>query len=110
MFTEMLGPIEISADTLALDAIGEVQPGGHFFGSSHTMARYETAFYQPMLSDWRNYETWEQAGAPDATQRATAIWKQLLEHYEQPPLDPAVAEELDAFVRRRKDEIERQAA
>jgi trimethylamine--corrinoid protein Co-methyltransferase len=87
-----------------------VQPGGHFFGSPHTMERYETAFYQPMISDWRNYETWEEAGALTATERATAVWKQLLENYEQPPLDPAIAEELDAFVRRRKEEINRAAA
>ncbi len=110
MFSEMLRPIEVNKETLGLEAIEEVAPGGHFFGSPHTMARYETAFYQPMLSDWRNYETWEEAGAPDATRRATALWKQLLAQYEQPPLDPAVAEELEAFVRRRKDEIGRQAA
>ena len=110
MFSEMLRPIEVDEANLALDAIEAVQPGGHFFGEPHTMERYETAFYQPMLSDWRNYETWEEAGSPNATERATGIWKQLLEGYEQPPLDPAVAEELDAFVRRRKDEIKRQAA
>ena len=110
MFSEMLRPIEVNEATLALDAIEAVQPGGHFFGSPHTMERYETAFYQPLLSDWRNYETWEEAGSPTATERATAIWKQLLKEYEQPPLDPAVAEELEAFVRRRKDEIKRQAA
>jgi trimethylamine--corrinoid protein Co-methyltransferase len=90
------------------DAIREVGPGGHFFGAAHTLERYETAFYQPLLSDWRNYETWEEAGSPTATERATAIWKQLLKEYEQPPLDPAVAEELEAFVRRRKDDIKRQ--
>jgi trimethylamine---corrinoid protein Co-methyltransferase len=110
MFSEMLRPIEVDDANLALDAIGAVQPGGHFFGSPHTMERYETAFYEPLLSDWRNYETWEEAGSLTATQRATAIWKQLLKTYQQPPLDPAVAEELAAFVQRRKDEIERQAA
>jgi len=110
MFAEMLLPIEVDTASLALDAIRDVQPGGHFFGSPHTMERYETAFYQPMISDWRNYETWEEAGAPTATERATAVWKQLLEDYEQPPLDPAIAEELDVFVRRRKEQIDRAAA
>ncbi len=62
------------------------------------------------LADWRNFETWQEAGAETATQRATAIWKSLLEAYGQPPLDPAVAEALDAYVRRRKEEIARQAA
>jgi trimethylamine--corrinoid protein Co-methyltransferase len=110
MFAEMLQPIKVDTASLALDAIRDVQPGGHFFGSPHTIERYETAFYQPMISDWRNYETWEEAGALTATERATAVWKRLLEEYEQPPLDPAIAEELDAFVRRRKEEIKRVAA
>ena len=110
MMAEVLSPLEVTEETLGLDATREVGPGGHFFGAAHTLARYETAFYQPMLADWRNYETWEEAGAETATQRATAIWKTLLEAYEQPPLDPAVAEALDAYVRRRKEEIARQAA
>jgi trimethylamine--corrinoid protein Co-methyltransferase len=110
MMAETLTPVEIDADSLGLDAIRAVEPGGHFFGSPHTMERYETAFYQPILSDWRNYEQWEEAGAPSATERATGAWKQLLEGYEQPALDPAVAEALEAFVRRRKEEIAREAA
>jgi trimethylamine--corrinoid protein Co-methyltransferase len=68
------------------------------------MERYETAFYQPMLSDWKNFESWEEAGAVDATHRAHRIYKQLLDGYEQPPLDKAVKEELEAFVSRRKEE------
>ena len=110
MIAEVLNPIEVTEETLGLDAIRKVGPGGHFFGAAHTLARYETAFYQPMQADWRNFETWQEAGAETATQRATAIWKSLLEAYEQPPLDPAVAEALDAYVRRRKEEIARQAA
>ena len=68
------------------------------------MERYTTAFYAPMLSDWRNYETWLEAGGETATQRAGRMVKQLLNDYEPPPLDPAVKEELDAFVERRKRE------
>jgi Trimethylamine len=102
---EVLVPIPVDDDALGLDAIAEVGPGGHFFGSAHTLARYETAFYRPMLSDWRNFETWEEDGAHTATQRANRIWKQLLAEYEPPPLDPAAAEALDTFVARRKREI-----
>ena len=92
-------------DALGLDAIAEVGPGGHFFGTAHTLARFETAFYRPMLSDWRNFETWQEDGARTATERANRIWKQLLAEYEPPPLDPGGAEALDAFVERRKREI-----
>lgn len=57
-----------------------------------------------MLSDWRNFETWRQAGAEDATQRAHRLYKKLLAEFEPPPLEPAIAEELEAFVERRKRE------
>jgi trimethylamine---corrinoid protein Co-methyltransferase len=101
---EFMQPIVVDDDTLALDAITEVGPGGHFFGVGHTLARYETAFYAPILSDWRNFETWREAGALTADQRANAIWKQLLVDYQQPPLDPAKDEALKEFVERRRRE------
>ncbi len=101
---EFLQPLVVDEETLAVDAIKEVGPGGHFFGVGHTLARYETAFYAPILSDWRNYETWRQAGALTAADRAHAIWKQLLAEYQPPPLDPAKEEALRAFVDRRKRE------
>ncbi len=99
-----LEPVDFSPDELAVDAIREVGPGGHFFGAAHTLERYETAFYEPVLSDWRNWETWRADGARDATQRAAALWRRLLEEYEEPPMDPAIREELTAFIDRRKRE------
>ncbi|HNB25965.1 MAG TPA: trimethylamine methyltransferase family protein [Alphaproteobacteria bacterium] len=102
--TEFMQPLVIDDDTLGLDAIKEVGPGGHFFGSAHTLARYETAFYAPLVSDWRNFETWRLAGAHDAAQRANTIWKQLLAEFTPPPIDPAIDEALKDFVARRKAE------
>jgi trimethylamine--corrinoid protein Co-methyltransferase len=102
MMSEYLKPLEVSDDTIALDAIAEAGAGGHFFGVEHTMSRYETAFYQPFLSDQRNFETWEEDGSIDTQVRANRIWKQLLSDYEQPPLDPAIDEELMDYVARRK--------
>ncbi len=104
MVIEFLQPLEISEDSLGLDAIREVGPGGHFFGAAHTLARYTDAFYAPMISDWRNYQQWHAAGRPEAWQKANALWKQALAEYEPPPIDPAIAEELDAFVARRIEE------
>jgi len=104
MMAEFLQPMPVDDDTLAYDAIAEVAPGGHFFGAAHTLEHYETAFYDPLLSDWRNFETWEEDGSKTATERANGIWKQLLKDFEAPELDPAIAEELDAFVTRRKKE------
>jgi len=105
MMSEYLQPVVVDAETIGLDAIAEVPPGGHFFGASHTLERYETAFYTPMVSDWRNFETWQEDGARTATERANAVWKQLVAEYEQPALDPGVDEALEAYVARRKAEI-----
>jgi trimethylamine--corrinoid protein Co-methyltransferase len=81
-----------------------VGPGGHFFGAQHTQARYRTAFHKPMLSDWRNYESWQEAGSPEAPAKANRLWKALLAAYEPPPMDPSRREELDAFLARRVEE------
>ena len=105
MMSEVLQPVTVDEASLGLDAIAEVGPGGHFFGSAHTLERYETAFYRPILSDWRNYETWAEDGAQSATQRANRIWKQLLAEFEPPPLDPGRAEAIADFVARRKTQI-----
>jgi len=107
MLAETLRPLDTSEDELGLEAMREVGPGGHFFGAAHTLARYETAFYAPLLSDWRNFETWRAAGAEDAAARAARIAKDLLGASQPPEVDPAVAEALDAFVARRKAAIER---
>jgi len=104
MMAEFLKPLTLDEDSLGFEAIREVQPGGHFFGAAHTLARYETAFYAPILSDWRNFESWREAGAETATQRAHTLYKRILAAFEPPAFDPALAEELDAFVSRRKEE------
>jgi len=97
-------PVVVDEASLGLDAVREVGPGGHFFSAQHTMERYETAFYAPMLSDWRSFQAWSADGSIDATHRANRIWKKLLQDYETPPIDPAIAEQLAAFVRRRTEE------
>lgn len=102
---EFLEPIRIDDGELGFDAIKSVQTGGHFFGAQHTMERYETAFYQPLVSNWQNYENWQAAGGLTAEQRATVIWKQALAEYEQPAMDPAVREHLDAYIAQRREEI-----
>jgi trimethylamine--corrinoid protein Co-methyltransferase len=107
MMKSFLDPLVVDADSRAVETIGEVGPGGHFFGTAHTLARFEGAFYEPMLSDWRNYENWQEGGAKTGTERANAIWKELLRTYEQPLLDESVDEALEAYVARRKEEIGR---
>lgn len=105
MMMEFLQPMAVDEATLGFEAIRRVPTGGHFFGDAHTMERYEHAFYQPLVSNWQNFENWELAGAQDATQRATAIWQRALQEYEQPPIDPAAREQLEDYVTRRRAEI-----
>ncbi|WP_300014575.1 trimethylamine methyltransferase family protein [uncultured Roseobacter sp.] len=91
-------------DEIALDAIKSVGNAGHFFGIQHTQDRYTTAFYQPFLSDWKNYEGWEVAGAVWTPERAHLMFKEIIGSFEAPPMEDAIREELADFVDRRKAE------
>ncbi len=104
MMAEVLKPLDVSEAALGLDAVKEVGPGGHFFGAAHTLERYANAFYAPILSDWRNFETWEETGSKTVTERAHKLYREVLETYQAPPLEAARLEEMDAFVARRKEE------
>jgi trimethylamine--corrinoid protein Co-methyltransferase len=97
----ILRPVAFGDDELALDAIRAVPPGGHFFGSPHTLARYETAFHRPIVSDWSNFEAWQEAGSRTATDRAQDVWRRIRDGYQAPPLDPAVADAVADYVARR---------
>ena len=102
MIAEYLRPIDVNDDELAVDAIAEVGPGGHHFGTAHTLERYEHAFYAPLLSNRQNFESWQDAGSQDIAMRANQTWKQLLNEYQQPALDPAIDEALVAYADRRR--------
>jgi trimethylamine--corrinoid protein Co-methyltransferase len=98
-------PLEIDEASMAFDAHQEVGHGGHFLGAMHTMERFRTCFYRPLLSSSENYERWMRNGGNDANDRATTAYQKALEEYEQPPLDDAVREELEDYVIRRRAEL-----
>ncbi len=95
---------ETTPGALALDAIREVGPGGHFFGVQHTQDRYETAFYAPFVSDWRNFEAWERDGATDTITRAHKIYRNIVDSFVPPPMPDDRRAALMDFVERRKAE------
>ena len=101
MVSAMLEPVSVDADAIPIATIEAVGPGGHFFGTEHTQERFRDAFYKPMLSDWRNYETWDEAGRPTADQKAHQLVGRFLDAYEEPAMDPEIKAELRAFVDRR---------
>ena len=104
MVSAFLEPLQVNEDELAFDAMQEVGPGGHFFGCAHTQSRYRGAFFAPMISDWRNYETWREAGAPTGYDTAHRIYKERLEKFVPPPMQQDRYEALAEFVAKRKAE------
>jgi trimethylamine---corrinoid protein Co-methyltransferase len=98
-------PLEIDEESLAFGAHSEVGHGGHFLGAAHTMERFRTCFYRPMLSSTANFERWLKLGAKDTAARAGDIWRKKLDEFSPPPLDDAIRAELDDFVQRRRREL-----
>jgi trimethylamine---corrinoid protein Co-methyltransferase len=101
----LLRGFDTDDDSVGRDAYGDVEPGGHFLGSAHTLGHYTSAFYEAQLSDSNSVEQWEEQGSKDAQRRAYERWNRLLADYEPPPLDPAKREALADYVARRKAEL-----
>jgi trimethylamine---corrinoid protein Co-methyltransferase len=104
MLENFMEPPVVTDEEIGMDAMLDVGPGGHFFGTAHTQARFRTAFHKPMLSDWRNWETWVEAGSPTTYDKANKTYKEMLAAYEPPVVDSARTEELADFVARRHAE------
>jgi trimethylamine--corrinoid protein Co-methyltransferase len=98
-------PLEIDEESMAFGAHEEVGHGGHFLGAMHTMERFRTCFYRPLLSSSENYERWMRGGGIDTAHRAEKIYQDTLEAYEPPPLDDAIRQELEEYVIRRRKEL-----
>jgi trimethylamine--corrinoid protein Co-methyltransferase len=104
MVQRFMDPIDFTEGGLAMDAIRDVGPGGHFFGTPHTLERFRDAFYKPLLSDWRNYESWEEAGKPEAKAKMIELVDVFMSSYVEPPMDTETRAQLEEFVARRKAE------
>jgi len=109
MDTDMCGALhayikglEVNEDTLAFEALAELGPGQHLFGTQHTLRHYKTAYYDSALNDDQPWETWDEQGEVDMASRANARWKQQLAAYEAPPLDAAKDAALRDFMARKK--------
>ncbi len=105
MLGVLLGGIDVSENGQAMDALREVGPGSHFLGAAHTQVNFETAFCRSTIADNNSFEQWEEDGSLDAAQRANRIWKEMLEEYQPPELDPSIDEALQHFMTRRKAEF-----
>lgn len=101
-YQKLLEGMDLSDNGLGRSAYDDVEPAGHFLGSAHTMANYETAFYEPLLSNADSYEQWMEDGGKDTARRAYECWNTMLDEYEAPPMDIARREEIEDFVAKRK--------
>ncbi|MEM9199139.1 MAG: trimethylamine methyltransferase family protein [Pseudomonadota bacterium] len=104
MVAEMCAETKAGEAEIGLDALAEVEPGGHFFAAQQTMARYQTEFYPPLAADWSNFGTWTERGALDASSRATALWQGILADAPGPAVDADRVAEMHSFIRRRSAE------
>ncbi len=98
--------LPVDEEGMAMDALREVGPGGHFLGAEHTLRHYRTGFYRPSISSTDNFDRWNRLGARTADQVAAERWKKLLAEYPDPGIDPGVDEQLKEFITRRKKELE----
>ena len=105
MMVQFLQPIKVGEQELAIETIKSVGAGGHFFGTEHTIERYKTAFYAPLVADWSNFETWQEKGEKTAAQRAHLLYKKILEQYTPPELDPAIRESLHDYAAKRRRQL-----
>jgi len=97
--------LALDENGFALDAFREIGPGKHYLGSAHTLANYQTAFYDFDLADNNSYEQWIVEGSRDQLARANVRWKRLLDEYQPPTLDSALDEQLREYIERRKSEM-----
>ena len=95
---ELCRPAPADAAALAFDAIAEVPPGGHFFAAAHTMERYQTAFYAPLVADLSNHGQWVDNGSQSAESRAPAVWQGVLSRFTPPAACLGVAERIAPFI------------
>jgi len=105
MFYKFAQGVDLDDLPGAMAAVREVGPGGHFLGADHTRENFQSAFFMPELLDNNSFEQWEVEGSKDANARAIERVRAMLERYVPPPLDPAVDEELLAFMARRREAL-----
>ncbi|MEM9843537.1 MAG: trimethylamine methyltransferase family protein [Pseudomonadota bacterium] len=106
LMSRYAGGISLDRFDEALEAVRRIGPGGHYLGDSFTLDHFRSAFSMPEVMDFSSFEQWSAAGSHDMAARCRVKAKTMLEEFKPPYMDEAVREELDAFVARRKEEID----
>ncbi len=99
MIERMVGGVEISDETLAVELIDTVGPGGHFLASEHTRDYYAKEHFIPSLFDTRPYDSWRRGGSRELRERATEEVKRIVETHQPPTLSKDLGESLEKYVK-----------
>ena len=95
---ELCTPPAEDEDSFGWSALQDVEPGGHFFATEHTMQRYRDAFYSPLVADLSNHGSWTEAGGLSSSERATQIWKRILDEFVPPPHSAATMDNIATYI------------
>jgi trimethylamine--corrinoid protein Co-methyltransferase len=93
----LLGGIELTPETLALEVIDEVGPGGDFLSTDHTLRHYKECWY-PSLLDRFSYQSWTEAGRPEAIAKARQAARDAITNHRAEPLPETTRETLHSLV------------
>lgn len=99
---KLLQGFDVDDEAFGRDAYLETGPGENFLSTSHTLRHYKSANFEPQIPDAGPFETWTENGALTSDQRATARWRQMLDDYQQPEMNPGTKAALEGFVSERK--------
>lgn len=106
MTRRIMRGIEVSDDTLALDLIDRIGPGGEFMSTRETAKRCRAEIWNPTLMDRDRWVNWEAAGATTMTDRIKQKIAAILATHQPPPLPEGVAEQIEAVLRRAEERVQ----
>jgi len=99
MALRLAGNISVNEETLALDLIEKVSPGGHFLSQKHTLKWFQIEEHMPsVVIDKMSKAQWERTGAKNVLQRAKERVDRILKEHHPRPLPPDIEKELDSFM------------
>ena len=106
MVERLVKGVDVSDETLALDVIDEIGPGGHFLAHKHTRDHHQKEHFIPQLLDTQSYESWAKAESKDLKDKAREEVERILREHQHPHLDKDLEKELEDYVR----QVERRPA
>ena len=98
MARRVMRGVEVSDDTLMLDLIDQIGPGGEFMSAKETAKRCRDEIWVPTLMDREPWENWEAAGSQTMNDRVKARLREILATHEPPPLPDGAAEKIEAIL------------